>query len=219
MEKVYSPGCALLIHKPHLAEKVSDFLALNKTTGPLASHIVCCKHDPGLKKGTQIINTCAGCDRRFRGLYEGVTTVSLWEIMAENDTFVFPNYGKAEMSIHDACPTRSEERVHNAVRKVLKKMNIRIVEPTATRTKGFCCGDSFYGSLPVEQVKEQMKKRADSMPREEVVVYCISCIKSMHIGGKKPRYLLDLVFGESTEIGPFEPEEWHGMLDRFIEQH
>ena len=123
------------------------------------------------------------------------------------------------MTILDACPTRREERVHNAVRILLKRMNINVVEPEKTRTNGTCCGDSFYGVLPVEQVKDLMKKRASEMPAEDVVVYCVSCSKSMYIGGRTPRYLVDLLFSEDTVHGTFEPEQWHGQLDEFIKKH
>jgi Fe-S oxidoreductase len=124
-----------------------------------------------------------------------------------------------EMSIHDACPTRTEERVHTAIRRILERMNIKVIEPDKARTKAECCGDSFYGALSAEQVKEKMKKRASEMPCENVVVYCVSCIKAMYIGGKRPRYMVDLLFGEDTEIGTFEPDLWHAELQKFIDQH
>jgi hypothetical protein len=98
-------------------------------------------------------------------------------------------------------------------------MKIALVEPKNTGTRSTCCGDSFYGVFPTDQVKEQMRKRASEMPVDEVVVYCVSCIKSMHIGGKKPRYLVDLLFGEETHPGTFEPDQWHAELDAFIETH
>ena len=123
------------------------------------------------------------------------------------------------MAILDACPTRNEDRVHDAVRSLLKKMNVKVVEPANTRKKGTCCGDSFYGILPVEEVKEQMKKRASQMPAQDVVVYCVSCCKSMHIGGKIPRYMIDLLFGEATDPATYEPEEWHAQIDKFISEH
>jgi len=217
MKKVYAPGCALMIYKPELGKKVLDFL--NSDLGYIDEHLICCRHEPKLDKCTQIINTCAGCDRRFRELYEGITTISLWEVLAQSKTFPFPDYKGKEMAILDACPTRHEERVHNAVRVLLKRMNILVVEPEKTRTKGTCCGDSFYGVLPVEQVKQQMKKRAGEMPADDVVVYCVSCCKSMYIGGKKPRYLVDLLFEEDTIIGTFEPDEWHGQVNDFINEH
>ena len=217
MKQVYAPGCAFVIYKPELAKKVLEFL--NKDLGVISEHLICCRHEPHLESGTQVINTCAGCDRRYRELYEGISTISLWEVLAESNTFPFPNYNGVEMSIHDACPTRTEERVHSAIRKLLERMNIKIMEPKNTRTNSKCCGDSFHGTLSVELVKEQMKKRANEMPCDDVVVYCISCIKSMHIGGKKPRYIIDLLFGEETVIGEYEPDAWHEELVKFIDKH
>lgn len=217
MERVYAPGCALLIYKPHLAVKVSKFL--NKEFGNIPDYIKCCRSKPDLKKGTQIINTCAGCDRRYRELYEGIPTISLWEQLVKSKSFNFPDYKGLEMTIHDACPIRTEERVHLAIRYLLERMNIKLIEPEDTRKKSVCCGDSFYGSLPVEQIKEKMRKRANGMPCDNVVVYCVSCIKAMHIGGKKPRYIIDLLFNEETEIGTFEPDAWHSELQKFIDEH
>lgn len=217
MKQVYAPGCAFMIYKPELAKKVLEFL--NKDMGDVPEHLVCCRHEPGLERGTRVINTCAGCDRRYRELYDGISTISLWEILAESNTFPFPDYNGMEMTIHDACPTRTEERVHDAIRKLLERMNIKVIEPENTRTNAKCCGDSFYGILPVEKVKEQMKKRSDEMPCDDVVVYCVSCIKAIHIGGKKPRYIVDLLFGEETTAGTFEPDAWHHELQKFIDEH
>ena len=214
MSRVYAPGCALMLYKPHLAEKV--LAHLREADSSIANHLTCCHHEPQLEPGSAVINTCAGCDRRYRELYDGVSTVSLWEVLAQSDTFPFPDYDGAEMAIHDACPTRTEERVHVAVRALLGRMNIVVIEPGATRTHAVCCGDSFYGQLPDDQVKALMAKRAGSMPREDVVVYCVSCVKAMCIGGKHPRYLVDLLFAESTDPGEVEPSVWHGQVEEFI---
>jgi Fe-S oxidoreductase len=217
MPSVYAPGCALLIYRPHLAEKVLDFLNSEQTA--VAEHLTCCHHEPGLESGTVVINTCAGCDRRYRELYEGISTISLWEVLARSKTFPFPDYAGAEMSVHDACPTRTEERVHRAVRTLLERMNVTVVEPRRTGTRAVCCGDSSFGIVPDERVKEQMRNRAGEMPADDVVVYCVSCVKAMHIGGKKPRYLVDLLFGKDTTVGTFEPAAWHAQIDAFIAEH
>ena len=217
MNQVYAPGCALMIYKPALAKKMTDFLALESSNPQ--PHLTCCRHEPNFAEGTQIINTCAGCDRRYRELYAGISTISLWEKLACSTTFPFPDYQGEKMSIHDACPTRSEERVHNAVRQLLARMKITVVEPEFTRSQAICCGDSFYGTLPVEKVKEQMRQRAKQMPCEDVAVYCVSCVNAMHIGGKTPRHLVDLLFGEKTVVKTFEPDEWHHELQAFIDSH
>ena len=206
------------IYKPELAARVSAFLDGDRP-GAVPGHAICCRHEPGLAKGTRIVNVCAGCDRRFRELYDGISTVSLWEVLAERADFPFPDYEGVSMAVHDACPTRTEKRVHDAVRFLLGKMNIRVVEPRETRTRAVCCGDSFHGLLPAEQVRERMAKRAAAMPCEDVVVYCVSCIKALHIGGRRPRYLVDLLFAEPTEPQECDPGLWHETLQKFIDAH
>jgi hypothetical protein len=98
-------------------------------------------------------------------------------------------------------------------------MNIALVEPERTREKGTCCGDSFYGALPSEGVIEQMKAKGEEMPAGDILVYCVSCGKSMFVAGRRPRYLVDLLFAEETVPGTFDPDRWHAELDAFIEIH
>jgi hypothetical protein len=57
------------------------------------------------------------------------------------------------------------------------------------------------------------------MPLEDIIVYCVSCCESMGLGGKRPRYLVDLLFSEETTPRVLDPDRWHGMLDNFIAQH
>ena len=218
MTKTYfNPGCALSVYKPEMENKILKFL--NENYGEVALHKICCHHDPQLEAGSLIINVCAGCDRRFRSLYEGISTISIWEVLDELDTFLYPDYKGLKMSVHDACPIREKPQVHQAVRNLLKKMNIDIVETKFCGTHSICCGDNFYPTLPIEKVHQKMKERADSMPCKEVCVYCVSCIKSMHIGGKTPRHLMDLLMGETTEPQIYDTVQWHEQLQDYIDKH
>jgi len=217
MKQVFAPGCALLLYKPRLAEKLHKILI--QCVGDIELLNICCKHQPSLKKGTEVINICPGCDKRYRENYDDSSTISLWEILAESDFFAFPDYHGKQMTINDACPTRDQSRVQNAIRTLIKKMNITLIEPKKTREKGICCGDSFWGIIPIDQVKQQMIKRSSEMPVEDVVVYCVSCSKSFHIGGKKPHYMIDLLFHEETIPKIYEPDQWHKELNEYIAQH
>jgi Fe-S oxidoreductase len=216
-KKVFAPGCALMLYKPELAEKIHSIL--NENLGEMDKLLTCCHHDPQFASETEIINVCPGCDKRFGNDYKNSSTISLWEILAEGDFFTFPDHQGRRMSILDACPTRDQKRVHDAIRKILLKMNITLVEPKNTRTKSTCCGDSFYGLIPTEKVKEQMIKRTSEMPLDDVAVYCVSCIKSVYIGGKRPNYLVDLLFENETIPKTFEPDAWHKELDNYIDKH
>jgi hypothetical protein len=113
MKYIFAPGCALMIYKPHLAEKIHSLL--NAHMGPMARLNICCQHQPPLETGTQVINICPGCDRRYR-MYSNSTTISLWEVLATSDFFPFPNYQGQPMTILGACPTRTQTQVHQAIR-------------------------------------------------------------------------------------------------------
>ncbi len=217
MKRIFAPGCALILYKPELVEKLHKFL--NENIEEMQILDICCRNQPKLDNGTEVINICPGCDKRYRQNYADSTTISLWEILAKNDFFPFPDYHGKKMTIIDACPTRSEVRVHKAIRTLLEKMNITLIEPKKTGTKSTCCGDSFYGNISTEKVKTLMREKTSEMPADDVVVYCVSCSKSIYIGGKKPRYMIDLLFKEKTIPKTFEPDEWHKELDDFILNH
>lgn len=209
----FNPGCALSIYKPEKEIQILQYLQENFPAVNL--HKICCRHDPQLPSGSVIINVCAGCDRRFSSLYEGVSTLSLWEVIDQLDNFPFPDYHGIKMSVHDACPVRDKPAVHTAVRNLLQKMNIEVVETKAHGTQSVCCGDSLYPACDTEKIHAAMKDRADSMPCEDVVVYCVSCIKAMNIGEKTPRHLVDLLFDASTEQEKCDITEWHNTFIAF----
>lgn len=217
MKTYFNPGCALSIYKPEMEIEILGFL--NKNYQETALHKICCRHDPQIEKGSLIINVCAGCDRRFRSLYEGISTISLWEIIDELDSFAYPDHQGLKLSVHDACPVREKPQVHQAVRNLLKKMNIEIFETKFNGTRSICCGDDFYPKNPVDKVHQAMRKRAESMPCEDVCVYCVSCIKSFHIGGKTPRHLVDLLMNEPTDPQMSDTVKWHEQLQEYIDLH
>ena len=96
-------------------------------------------------------------------------------------------------------PRADEPKLHAAVRTLLEKMNLTVSEPAFTKENQRCCGDSAYPQKSIPEIYEAMKARADEMPREDVCVYCVACVKAMATGGKTPRYLVDLLFGEPTD--------------------
>ncbi|WP_031483132.1 heterodisulfide reductase-related iron-sulfur binding cluster [Maridesulfovibrio frigidus] len=213
----FNPGCALSLYKPEMENTILAFL--NQNYKETSLHKTCCRHDPQLEKGSMIINICAGCDKRFSSLYEGVSTISLWEVIDSLDSFNFPDYLGLKMSVHDACPVRDNSGVHQAVRRLLNNMNVETIETKFNKSSSVCCGDDFYPKLPVEKVHKLMKKRADSMPCDDVCVYCVSCIKSLYIGGKTPRHLADLLLNESTTPQEYDTEKWHAQLQEYIDRH
>jgi Fe-S oxidoreductase len=217
MRKVFAPGCALVLYKPHLAHRLQD--VLSEEFGRIDTHLTCCRHDPHFEAETEVINVCPGCDKRYRNDHEHTSTTSLWEILADSRSFPFPDYEGKTMTIIDACPTRDQERVQAAVRTLLHRMNISLIEPNNTGARSTCCGDGLWGEVPNKRVEAQMTRRAGEMPVDDVVVYCVSCTLAMRIGGRRPRYMVDLLLGEETTPVARDLDEWHRALDEFIAAH
>ena len=212
-----NPGCALSLYKPEMELRILEFL--NRNWQKIALHNICCRHETLLEKGSVIVNVCAGCDRRFSTLYEGISTISVWEIIDRLDAFAFPDYRGLRLSVQDPCPVREKPQVHQAVRSLLHKMHIEVLETRLHGTRSVCCGDDLYPKLPLDKIHAQMTKRAQAMPCPEVCVYCVSCIKALHIGGRKPRHLLDLLMNEPTDPQIYDTVQWHEQLQRYIDTH
>ena len=213
----FNPGCAMSLYRPEAVEEILHLL--NRRFLPTKLHTTCCRHDPQLPSGSTIINNCAGCDRRFRSLYEGISTISIWEVLDGIPALPLPTYDGLQVSVHDSCSYRKKPQVHAAVRSLLDKMHIEVIESEHAGTKSICCGDNFYPHVSIEEVTAFQKKRAAQMPCQDVAVYCVSCIKSMYIGGKTPHHMMDLVLGMPTEPGETRIDVYHETLDQYIEEH
>lgn len=213
----FNPGCALSLYKPDVPGRMLRLLQEN--LGDVRLHQTCCRHDPGIEAGSTIINNCAGCDRRFRSLYPGVNTISYWEVINGIRSLKLPDHSGLKVSVHDSCGYRHKPQVHRAVRSLLRKMNIEIEEAHFSGTESVCCGDNFYGIVPNEQVEKRIRMRADQFPCQDVVVYCIGCVRAMISGGKQPHYLPDLLLDRITEQMPDTLDEYHTRLLAYIETH
>lgn len=218
MDKCYfSPGCALSVFSPESEHKILDML--NTYFGNVKMHNLCCHHDPKLPAGSTIINNCAGCDRRFRSIYEGIQTITMWEVLDSIENLPLPDYTGLTVSVHDSCSYRPKPQVHNAVRSLLRKMNIEINESEFSGTNSICCGDNFYPRIPTEEVIAFQKRRAAQMPSQDVAVYCISCIQSMAIGGKTPHHMVDLILDQETKPQGTTIDVFHDSINEYISKH
>ena len=190
---------------------------LQEHFGDVRFHDICCRHDPGLPEGSTIINNCAGCDRRFRSLYHGINTISYWEVIDGVNGMKLPDHSGLKASVHDPCGYRHKPQVHQAIRSLLRKMNIEIVEATFSGIESICCGDNFYGYAPNERVENRIKMRANQFPCDDVIVYCIGCLRAMIDGGRKAHYLPDLLLDHAAEPVTDTLDEYHSRLSAYQE--
>ena len=213
----FNPGCAMSLYKPELPSIINGIL--KDRFKSIQLHSICCRHDPQIPQGSTIINNCAGCDRRFRSLYEGINTISLWEVLDSLSDLELPDHTGLTVSVHDSCGYRHKPQVHQAIRRLLAKMNIKVVESKFSGTESVCCGDNFYGYVPNADVEKRIRMRAAQLPSDHVVVYCIGCVRAMEFAGKTPLYLPDLILNKKTEMMQDTLDEYHLKLGQYIDDH
>lgn len=208
---IYYPSCNFAISSPQTAKKVREYL---KEKMDIAK---CCKIDQRKFNEEDIgIYVCQAC----RGQIENqVNTMSLWQYLDQLDDFKFPDYHGQKMYLQDCWRDRNHPEIHQAVRSLLKKMNIDIIESKYSGTESICCGDNFYPKISIEKISEFQKMRASQMPCKDVVVYCVSCIKSMTIGGKIAHHMADLLLNETTDPQELKIDVYHETLNSYIEKH
>lgn len=164
-----------------------------------------------------IYSICPNCTNILSEQYEGIRTISLWEFIDQDKDFVFPDYHGIKATIQDCWRTREQRAEQDAVRSLLAKMNIDVVELTDNYEKTEFCGSTLYREQPaknalyapkhyVEQAagkfqphseEEQiriMKEYCSRYTTDIVVCYCHYCLEGLIQGGVDGRHIAHLLF-------------------------
>ena len=160
----FFPGCQLSGSSPEHVEKVYTYLT-EKLSGGVALVLRCCgapadwAGDQELFQNSmkvmvaeweslgkpQIIVACSTCHSMFKDKFPGL--VSLWELMENMD---LPDQGASvtggKLAVQDACTTRHEPVIQDAVRHILTKLGYEVEELPYSKEQTKCCG---FGGLTV----------------------------------------------------------------------
>jgi hypothetical protein len=218
MAKIFFPSCRNKIAYPGASEKLREYLIASYHVETVAG---CCRNEYRKlsPEDTAIVicNTCFGCCKKLSNVGN---IISVWEIMDMDNQFHFPSYSGEKMTVQDCQRTVGRDNIHNAVRSLLKKMDIEFVELDENRNKSrFCGGITAYMRQPVqnteitaqrdgintvrnfkEQPKEDiicfMKEHAKQFTTEKIITYCVTCDEGIKMSGKKSIGLINLLFNE-----------------------
>lgn len=211
MSTVYFPSCKFTEFSPESSRKITAYLA--RRYGMQIEG--CCR--PNHTKLTPedraycVCNTCAAiCEES-----SPADVHSIWELLQNDEEFPWPDYHGRTMALQDCWRCHDKPAEQDAVRVVLRKMNIHYIELAENREKNRFCGTSLYIPLhpenarfapkrfvengsgffvptsPEEQ-KKLMEAHCASIPCDEVVCYCVPCTKGIRLGGKTAHHLMDL---------------------------
>ena len=206
----YIPGCDVRRNHPIAVHKMETWMSEH---GILPA--ACCRKDLSFLKGNDmIVENCTLCELMLKERIPNIPFVSLYEYLDENG-FEWPDWHGKVLSLQDCRRTVNNTSLQNAVRSVLLKMNISIVETSENREKSRYCG-VWYNNPPApdcvelapktfvqleterilltaEEQKAKMTEWVEQYETEEIAVYCNGCEKGIRLGGGKPLHLIELI--------------------------
>ena len=171
------------------------------------------------KPGDAVYSLCHNCNNIIEERHPGVQTCSLWELIDNDEKFCFPDYSGLKVTIQDCWRSRERATEHEAVRSLLKKMNIDFLELPGNRGNTAFCGNSLYRAQPPrnpklapkhyaegveglfiphseEEQKQIMKTYCNQFKTDIVVCYCHYCLEGLIAGDKDGRHIAQLVFAD-----------------------
>lgn len=193
---IYYPSCNFAISSPQTAKKVKSYFQEKMMIAK------CCKIEKrNFNKDDIGLYVCQACREQIK---DKVHTISLWEYIDQLDNFDFPNYQGQKMYLQDCWRDRNYIEVHQAVRSILKKMNIEVIEIEKNRENSIFCGTLHYEN---ETLKDDHLSHYDQDIQErymhdyvqqfqdiQVICTCNRCLKGILLGEGNGIHLLDLLF-------------------------
>lgn len=205
---IFFPSCNFTKASPKTAKIVRDYF---KERMPVAG---CCFYDK--KEYTQEDVGLVLCQACRQQISSKIKTKTIWEYFDEDETFVFPNYNHQKMNLQDCFRDKDHPEVHKAVRSLLKKMNIDVIEIEDNKENSTFCGnlhfypkdkksldllnqfpDTKISKLPEEIQIQLMENYCQQFDLNyPVIVDCNRCLKGVTMGKAKGVHLLDLLMGK-----------------------
>jgi len=213
MAVYYYPSCKFTAFSPITSKRITEYL-IKRFDMTIQG---CCRPTHQLMTGDDtavcVCNTCAAiCTEDSTA-----QVISLWEILQDDDEFPFPDLHQETMALQDCWRCYDRRAEQDAVRSILRKMNVDIAPLDENYEKTRFCGmslhqplvpanavfapkrfvedaDGMFISKDAEEQKSLMEEHCRKIPADKVICYCVPCTKGIRAGGKQGIHLLDLLF-------------------------
>ena len=169
------------------------------------------------KDADTVYSLCHNCSNIIEETKNNVKVISLWELILSDSDFIYPDYGGIKVTIQDCWRAKERFSEQNAVRSLLRNMNIDFVEVDENLSDANFCGVSLYRPQPIrnpqlapvhyeknavgkflphtlEEQKAIMMDYCKQFSTEIVVCYCHYCLEGLQMGGKKGKHIAELLF-------------------------
>ncbi len=217
MGNVFFPSCKVRADYKYASEKLAEYIKVKYGIDPIG----CCRvNHQKLSPDDTAIVVCNNCAAIIEESSIAKHIQSVWEIIDNDPDFKFPDYHGEKITIQDCWIAVEKKHIQNAVRSLMRKMNIEIVELSENFEKTRFCGvnllspctpsnaklaprryveegaDMFTPMEKEEQI-EHFKNHCKQITTDRVACYCKFCRDGIDMGEKKGLHMLQLLFPEN----------------------
>ncbi len=144
----------------------------------------------------------------------------VWELIDRDPNFPFPDYHGERMTIQDCWRAYEKRNVQDAIRSLMRKMNIEVVELAENHENTKFCGADLlepctdiekkfapkryaidgadmYHPIPADEEDAWLAEYCKQIKTDQVVCYCMACLDGIQRGGKQAIHLIELLFPEA----------------------
>lgn len=213
MPYVYFPSCKYTACSPENSRSIQTYLSEKHG----ASVTGCCGPNHGnLAKEDTAVYVCNTCAAFLREGAPQAKSVSVWEILKDDADFPWPDYHGEKMALQDCWRVYDNRPQQDAVRGVLARMNIQVVEIADSFERTDFCGVSLLKPAPArygqyapirfvekatdkfhphteEEQKQSMEAHCKQFGTNKVVCYCTACLEGLKMGGANGLHLMELL--------------------------
>jgi len=210
-DTVFFPGCTLAGSRPKQTLRLFHYLrshvpaigivmdCCSKPSHDLGRHEWFKKNfgemkrllkEKGIKK---ILAACPGCHKIFKDYGGSIQVKTVYEILWQKG---LPSLEKmsGSVSIHDPCAARHDERVHTAIRLLVRSLGLDVTELEHSGKNTLCCGEGgAVGFLDPLLSKNWGRLIARESSGKKLVTYCAGCYEILN-KATSVCHILDLVF-------------------------
>ena len=206
-EYVFFPGCQLGAAEPDHVLKSYAYLKTKLDVGIIDG---CCgapaywAGDTGrLSENTErlrdlwdemgrptFIYACAYCENVLRLLLPEINLVSLYELMAKDDSVV-PARLFEDAAVFDPCTARDDAAVQESVRVLTARAGVDTEELTNPNR---CCGYGGHMRLANPALYDEITEHRVEASDKPYIVYCANCREVFRQKDKDCAHILDLIY-------------------------
>lgn len=222
--KIFLPGCSLAAYDPKLVIKTYNYM--KSKCVDIGILLKCCGNPTHLigqsekftnyykslideinnLGATEVITACPSCYKTIAENSPKIKIKSIWEFLLEiglpkeRYNQILDN-DVSNISIHDPCPIRDYEVIHESVRKIITFLNIKPKEFINSKEKTLCCGvGGMIGVTDIKRATENIQKRVNEIDSDIIITYCASCVDAFRFGNKASLHLLELLFDSEINL-------------------